>query len=211
MHGRRGVLELEEGAVKVNVTFVPRASIDDATGKYCISQQGSLYQLGVPAADEALEAAALVAAGALSEEGEQEKGGLEKEGLEEGGELEPRSAVLDSCHGLHVSVRQHSATAAAATATAAQMLSPKEDLQHLKEHLQDQCRRFGLPDDGDVDGLLDRIRQHVQRMPMVLQAVRPSLLQRSLFSAERLAHPSAALLRSWSTDEIGRVQGGGER
>ena len=91
------------------------------------------------------------------------------------------------------------------------MLSPKEDLQHLKEHLQDQCRRFGLSDDGDVDGLLNRIRQHVQRMPMVLQAVRPSLLQRSLFSAERLAHPSAALLRSWSTDEIGRVQGGGER
>ena len=84
-------------------------------------------------------------------------------------------------------------------------------LQRLQEHLQDQCRRFGLPDDGDVDGLLDRIRQHVQRMPMVLQAVRPSLLQRSLFSAERLAHPSAALLRSWSTDEIGRVQGGGER
>ena len=69
MHGRRGVLELDEGAI----TFAPRACIDDATGKYCISQQGSLYQLGVPAADEALEAAALVAAGALSEEGEQEK------------------------------------------------------------------------------------------------------------------------------------------
>ena len=76
MHGRRGVLELEEGAI----TFAPRACIDDATGKYCISQQGSLYQLGVPAADEALEAAALVAAGALSEEGEQENFEIPKNG-----------------------------------------------------------------------------------------------------------------------------------
>ena len=89
-------------------------------------------------------------------------------GLKEGGMPEPRGSVLDSCHGLRVSVRQHSATAAAATATAAQMLSPKDvdDLQHLQEHLQDQCRRFGLSDEGDVDDLLDRVQQHVQRAPV---------------------------------------------
>ena len=108
MHGRRGVLELEEGAVKVNVTFVPRASIDDATGKYCISQQGSLYQLGVPAADEALEAAAPAAA-ELSEEGGVEEGCLEKGGLQEKGRPELRGTVFDSCHWLRVDLNAYSA------------------------------------------------------------------------------------------------------
>ena len=96
MHGQRRVLELEEGAI----TFAPRACIDDATGKYCISQQGSLYQLGVPAADEALEAAAPAAAKELSEEGWGAEGGVEKRGWKEEGEPAARGSVLDSGHGL---------------------------------------------------------------------------------------------------------------
>ena len=43
------------------------------------------------------------------------------------------------------------------------MLSPEAD----QRHLQGQCRRLGLSDEGDVDDLLDRVQQHVQRMPIL--------------------------------------------
>ena len=43
------------------------------------------------------------------------------------------------------------------------MLSAEAD----QRHLQGQCRRLGLSDEGDVDDLLDRVQQHVQRMPIL--------------------------------------------
>mgnify|MGYP001218297016 CR=1 FL=1 len=73
----------------------------------------------------------------------------------------PTWSACGSIESTTSSVGAHSAAAFRTTMGAAtlaeMMLSGEAD----QRHLQGECRRLGLSDEGDVDDLLDRVQQHV--------------------------------------------------